>query len=111
MKSYETTFILESEVLEEDLEKIIERYKAFIEEQDVNVIKIDNWGKRKLAYEINNNTYGYYIYIRFDGPEDTIAKLERHYKLDEQVIRYLTIHLDNKALQTEKAALEESEAA
>ena len=109
MRPYETTFILIPEMSEDEVKKTIDEYQAYIEEQKGEISKVENWGKRKLAYQIQKKESGYYGHIRFDAPAEIVANLERRYKLDESVIRYLTVLLSSKALKAEKLALENQE--
>jgi len=62
------------------------------------VINVDRWEKRRLAYEIKKRQYGYYVEIIFEAPSNLVKILERDYRLDENILRYLTVTLTKKAL-------------
>ena len=63
------------------------------------LIEVDKWGRKRLAYPIKKAKSGYYVVIRFSATTDLVATLERNYRLDENIIRYLTIQLDKFALE------------
>ena len=102
IQQYETTFILDAHLPEEQIEKAIERITKLIETYGGKVKHVDRWGKRRLAYEINRKQYGYYVYFRFEAEGDSIIKLERECKLDEVILRFLTILVSKIALKQEE---------
>jgi small subunit ribosomal protein S6 len=61
--------------------------------------EVENWGRKRLAYMVKKSKIGYYMIFRFDAPSTLVSKLERFYTLDEYILRFLTIRLDNDALQ------------
>lgn len=97
MRHYETTYILRPNLGEEQFVEIIERTNAIIEGDNGAVIDIDRssdrWGMRKLAYEIKKETQGYYIYMNYAAPGSTIQEIERIFRIDDRVLRYLTVKL------------------
>jgi small subunit ribosomal protein S6 len=72
---------------------ILTRIKDFITNNGGQIREVDNWGRKRLAYPVEKSKIGYYAIYRFDAPSDLIAKLERIYSLDEQILRYLTLNL------------------
>lgn len=102
MKQYETTFILDSHLSHDEMERCIQKYSQFIEKQKGTIKFIDRWGKRRLAYEINKKQYGYYIYMRFEGDGSIVKPLEKEFKLDDQCLRYLTILVPKSVIQEEE---------
>ena len=76
---------------EQEIEKGITKYTKFIEKNGGAVKSVDRWGKRRLAYEIKKKQYGYYVYVRFEMDGSQIKELEREYKLDDSILRYLTV--------------------
>ncbi len=114
MRNYETTFIVDAHLPGDEIEKAVEKYSQFVEKNGGKVITIDRWGKRRLAYEIAKKQYGYYICMRFDAEGEFVKTFEREFKLDEQILRYLTTIVPKLVLKEEArvAALEkDSEAA
>jgi small subunit ribosomal protein S6 len=113
-KPYETTFIVDAHLSNEQIESTINKYSKFIADNGGSIKLTDRWGKRRLAYEISKKQYGYYVYIRFDADGDLIQTLEREYKLDDTIIRYLTLRVpkvltSKEGEQKEKSVVDESE--
>ncbi|MCI5140518.1 MAG: 30S ribosomal protein S6 [Candidatus Electrothrix sp. ATG1] len=94
MRHYETTYILRPNLGEEKFNEIIERTNAIVEGDNGSIIDVDHWGMKKLAYEIKKETQGYYICMNYAAPGTTIQEMERIFRIDDNVLRYLTIKLD-----------------
>ncbi len=88
---YETMYILRPDLGDEQVVQAVTKYENLIREQGADDIKIQNRGKRRLAYEINRHRDGIYIQMNYTGPGKVIAPLERAMRLSEEVIRYLTL--------------------
>ena len=88
---YETMYILRPDLGDEQVAQIIAKYENFIGEAGAEDITIQNRGKRRLAYEINNHRDGIYIQMNYTAPGSVIALMERNMRLSEEVIRYLTL--------------------
>lgn len=91
---YESTFILKPTLTEEEIAPLVERVSQILSAGGAAINKIDQWGRRRLAYEIEKLHEGFYVFATFsiEGPaEETIGKLEQFYRLQENVIRYLTV--------------------
>ena len=101
MKQYETIFVIDSLLKNNEIDEIIKRYERFISANGGNIRDIQRWGKRRLAYEIKKRQYGFYVYVRFEGPGTVIKPLEREFTLNESILRYLNIALDEQALKAE----------
>ncbi|OIP40858.1 MAG: 30S ribosomal protein S6 [Deltaproteobacteria bacterium CG2_30_63_29] len=93
-REYETIFILRPDLLEEDRTKVIERVQGTIEKLGGAILKTEDWGKRKLAYNIKKNSHGIYFYYQYLGFNDLVTELERNFRILEPVLKYLTIKLD-----------------
>ncbi|WP_027339659.1 30S ribosomal protein S6 [Halonatronum saccharophilum] len=91
MRNYETMFIIDANLTEEAIEGVVEKMTSLIADNNGEVVNVDNWGKKELAYEIDKQTVGYYTLVNFKGDADTVAELERVYKIDDNVIRYLIL--------------------
>lgn len=102
IREYETTFIVDSLLQEDQINAAIERTKNFLEKNGGKIKNIDRWGKRRLAYEIAKKQYGYYIYIRFQSEGSLIKELEHNYKLDDAVLRHLTVLVPKAMLKEEE---------
>ena len=90
MKNYETVFILSTTIDEQTTKATIEKFTNLISSQG-QIQKIDEWGKRRLAYEINKTNEGYYVYVEFAAESDFVAELERNYRIADSVLRYLVV--------------------
>lgn len=104
MTLYETTLVIDPQLKPLEIEEVIKKVTSFIANHGGEIVKVDEWGKRRLAYEINKKQYGYYVHIRFRGPGQLIKLLEREYRLMEPMLRYLTIKVDRLALRAEEKA-------
>ena len=91
MRKYETIFILHPSFDEEAVKANIEKFKGVIENGGGTVENVDFWGKRKLAYEINDKTEGYYVLVNFSSKSDFPAELDRIYKISEDIMRSIII--------------------
>jgi small subunit ribosomal protein S6 len=95
---YETTFIINSYLEDAQIESIISKVEDTLNKNSVQINVFDKIGRKRLAYPIKKKNNGYYCYIVFEATPDFISKLERVYKLEEGILRYLTIALDKKAI-------------
>ena len=106
MRHYETTYILRPNLGEDQFTEIIERTNAIVQDDKGSVIAVDRWGMKKLAYEIKKETQGYYVYMNYAAPGSTIQELERIFRIDDRVLRYLTVKLaeeiDSAGIDQEK---------
>lgn len=98
MNAYETTFILDPELEDESIEAEIARVENLIKTFGGEVIELQRWGRRKLAYEIKRKQMGYYVHFKFHAEGSFIEGLHREFRLNETILRYLTILLD-KAIE------------
>lgn len=99
MRKYETTFIIDSLVKNEEIEAIIGKIEKFISNNGGEIELIDRWGKKRLAYELKKRQYGYYVHITYQAPSKLNKLLEREYQLDENIIRHLTLLVDPRSLK------------
>jgi small subunit ribosomal protein S6 len=99
MNIYENVLILNSNLSDEDIDSSITKIKDFIINQGGEIIKVDLWGRRKLAYEINKNKKGYYVLIYFKITPSMIKKLEDSYKVSDFIIKYMVLKLNKKQIQ------------
>ena len=95
LRDYETTFVLRPDMEEETREELIERIKSIITDNSGEITNIDDWGSKKMAYEINDYKSGYYSIIDFKGTSATIEELERNYKIITDVLRYINLRKEN----------------
>ncbi|NMA62191.1 MAG: 30S ribosomal protein S6 [Firmicutes bacterium] len=96
MRDYELMVIFAPQLDEEALTAQIERTKQLIANIGGEVEKVDKWGKRRLAYEINDNTEGFYVVIDFKAESGTTSEVERILKITDEVVRYLLVRRDEE---------------
>lgn len=94
MPQYESIFIVRPSLSDEETDKVVEKVKGVLERTGASVVRQENWGKKRLAYEVRRERKGTYIYLNFTSPGGTVAELERSYRIEDAVIKYMTIKLD-----------------
>ena len=104
MRRYEILFIAHADSSDDELNEHIERYKGIITDSKGIVVKIAKWGMRKLAYEIRKQTKGIYVLMDFAGQSATVPELERNLKIDDRILKFLTVMKDSEVdlLELEK---------
>ncbi len=103
MRHYETIFIISPDLPDDERGQLIERYQNILKDRGVEFLVLEEWGRRKLAYEIKKQSKGYYVLFEYASSREPINELERNMRLDENVLRFLTI---KKADKVDRAALE-----
>lgn len=91
MRRYETIFILRPNAGEEDINRIVESTSKIIVDQNGTIIELAKWGMKKLAYLIKKESLGYYVYCDYAGTPAAVAEIERKFRIDDLVMKYLTI--------------------
>ena len=86
---YEVLYIIDATIGEEETKAIVEKFKAMVEENGT-LNGIDEWGKRRLAYPINDKNEGYYVLVTFNAPTAFPAELERIFGITEDIMRSVT---------------------
>lgn len=94
MKRYETIYIANPNLDPESLQEVVTKFSDLIEKLKGAVVKINEWGKRKLAYEVKKFDKGYYVLLDFCGLPGAVRELERNMKLDDRILKYLTVKID-----------------
>jgi small subunit ribosomal protein S6 len=92
-RKYETIFIVDSSIGEEAVKEVVEKFTNLIKEAG-EIEKIDEWGNKKLAYEIKDKSEGYYVLVLFEADTEFPQELERIYKISEGILKYLIIRKD-----------------
>jgi small subunit ribosomal protein S6 len=93
MNAYETIFIVRPSLTDEEINKVIEKIKGIVQRGGGEWVVVENWGKKKLAYEVRKEKKGTYIIAHFKGTGATVSELERTYRLDESIIKFITIKI------------------
>jgi small subunit ribosomal protein S6 len=94
MRAYELAFILRPTLDDEGFTKSVEWLKEQIQAQTGEVTKVDIWGRRTLAYPINNFQEGHYVLVQANMPPDSLLEFERNVKLSEDIIRHMFIKIE-----------------
>lgn len=119
-RHYESYIIIDGNLEETQIEDVISKFEKFLSSHDTKNNSTEKIGRRRLAYPIKKRQNGYYVCYFFDAQNDLIAELERNYRLDENILRFLTIYVDEKTIKerdehfkfkaAEKEAMEKAEA-
>lgn len=96
---YESAVMINAALDDAQIEAVVARIKDIITTNGGEIIDIDQWGRKRLAYAVNKSRIGYYIIFRFLAPGTIISVLERMYRLDEFIWRFLTIALSKDAVE------------
>ncbi|GCE10337.1 30S ribosomal protein S6 [Tengunoibacter tsumagoiensis] len=101
-RDYELAFILNPEVSEDETRSILDRIDQIVANYGGQVVKVNQWGRRRLAYPIERHRDGLYVFIDLILTPETVAELERTLKVSELVLRYMMKKRDPKAVQKER---------
>lgn len=96
MRNYEVMYVLKPDLDEEKLNEVVEKFTALINNNGGEVVTTDKWGKRRLAYEINDYREGVYILVNFKGEAKTPLELDRVMKITDEILRFMVINKDEK---------------
>ncbi len=99
---YEVMFIVDTSATDEDIRRINENLQQIIKDQGGTVTKSENMGRRQLAYPIGRKTDGFYVLFEVEGSGREIAELERRMRVNDQVLRYITVRVDEDRRRAEK---------
>lgn len=94
MSLYEYTYIARQDIQPQQVDAITAEFAKIVTDNGGNVAKTESWGLRTLAYRIKKYKKGHYVHLNLDAPHAAIAELERNARLHEDVIRYMTIRVD-----------------
>jgi small subunit ribosomal protein S6 len=102
MPIYESIFIINPNLSDEETASVIKKMQDVVAKQGGEMLKFEDWGKKKLAYEIMKQKRGHYTFFQFKAAPTAVSELERTYKLTDSVIKFITIKLE-KELRTRPA--------
>lgn len=106
MRKYETIYILQPDLNEDEIKVIADKVQDVIASYKGDFLRLEDWGVRKMAYVIRKFARGRYLYLRYNGGRELIAELERRLRLDEKVLRYQSVNITD---QPEKPVAEKKE--
>jgi len=103
MRHYETAFLITPKLEEEETEKLIQKMADVVAKKKGKMINIEKWGKKKLAYPINNLNEAFYVFFHYEGEPAIPSELERRFRQTEPVLRYLTLRKEVQFMPKKKA--------
>ncbi len=107
MRKYETVFISDPDLQDQAREEFFERVRNIIERENGIILNVDEWGLKKLSYEIKKKLRGYYVCLTYGGTGELVTELERNFRLSDNIMKFMTILIDEHA--TEESLKEEAE--
>lgn len=102
MRTYEVVFVAAPTLTSEELEAFINHIQTVVEGKNGKIIKVDNWGKRSMAYRIKRFRDAYYVVLSIEGDGAAIAELERRFRVTDYIIRFLSVRVDQDVKRSEK---------
>ncbi|MDN5326320.1 MAG: small subunit ribosomal protein [Moorella sp. (in: firmicutes)] len=97
MRNYEVVFVIRPDLEAEATTAVVEKFTQLITGQGGQVARVDQWGKKRMAYEVRKYREGYYVLVEFKGTPAVAQELERVLKISDDVIRYLITRLEEEA--------------
>ncbi|WP_273759526.1 30S ribosomal protein S6 [Bartonella sp. ML70XJBT.G] len=94
MALYEQIFLARQDIAPQQIDELLNVYKGVIEAHGGKVGRVENWGLRALAYRIRKNRKAYYVLVNIDAPAAAIAEVERQMRINEDILRYMTIRVE-----------------
>lgn len=95
-RRYETLCLLHPDLSPEDLEEVQQKFLNLIDQMGGRLIRLDDWGRRKLAYPVQNQMRGHYFLMDYMGQPELMMEIERQFKIDERAFKFLTLVLDKQ---------------
>ena len=99
MRSYHSVLILKPDLDEAEVDQVLEKIAEFLSKNNGSVLKVEKWGKKRLAYRIKKSRFGYYLNIYHTCESLKVSALEADYKLYDPILKFLVVKLDDKELE------------
>jgi small subunit ribosomal protein S6 len=96
MPSYETTVIAKANTSEDQVQALKQKVEGIIQAHDGQLGNFEDWGTRRLSFDIQKESRGRYLYFGFTGNSDTVAELERNFRINENLVRFLSVNLSEE---------------
>jgi len=96
---YESYIIIDGNLEDTAIDEEITKYESFFRKNEIEINNLERMGRKRLAYQIKKKQNGFYVCFQITAPPQTISKLERTYKLDENILRYLTVYMSPKTIR------------
>jgi len=97
MRRYETIFIIDPDLSDENRDPVFERLRDIIEQHNGFLARVEQWGNRKLSYNIKKKVRGYYVRLDYCGTGILVNEIERFFRIDDRILKYLTVQLEKNA--------------
>jgi small subunit ribosomal protein S6 len=112
MRKYETVFIANPDLSQEERQPLFDKLDNLISQRQGLLVKFNEWGRKRLAYGVKKQTRGYYVQMEFCGHGPLVGELERNLRLDDRVLKYMTVLLDKEVdVEAVEAEIEAARAA
>ncbi|MDH5751733.1 MAG: 30S ribosomal protein S6 [Deltaproteobacteria bacterium] len=95
MQGYESIFILDPEVNQDQQKGLLEKFKSIVDKNGGSIVHHDEWGRRKLAYEVKKRSHGVYHMFYLDNTPDALRALENQFRLEDDVIKWLSVSVED----------------
>jgi small subunit ribosomal protein S6 len=102
MRIYEELFVLRPDVTEDEVNALLDQLRPVITTGGGTIEKEEKWGVRRLAYRVEKKTEGFYILLQFNAPPQTVRELERRLRVQDSVMKFITVRIDEKLKKIEK---------
>src|SRR5918912_329456 len=102
MRIYEELFIVRPDITEEEVDPIVDQVRSTVTGSGGTVDKVDKWGVRKLAYRVEKRNEGYYVLVQFTSSPTTVKEIERRLRVNDAVLKFITVRIDEKLKKIEK---------
>ena len=107
MNNYESIFIMDPDLEEAQAQATIEKVKGIITQNNGEIVKVEDWGKRKLAYDVKKKPRGHYILTTFSGSPALLSELHRNFRVMDAVIKFQSVRLDERLEPAAKSSVPE----
>ncbi len=107
MRKYETIFIMDPDLEDEQALSTVEKVKGIITQATGEILKVEDWGKRKLAYDVKKKSKGHYILIHFLGSPALLSELERNFRVMDAVIKFQSVRLGERQAASSESPIPE----
>ena len=97
MLQYETVFIADPVHTDEEIDELVKGYEQVVTSAKGKVLKVEKWGKRRLAYTVERREEGIYVLLVLEIPTDMVKELDRRYRMNDRILRHLTVRVENEA--------------
>lgn len=104
MRFYETIFIVKPDVSDEVLAEREQWAKDILTNNGAQIVNVEQWGKKRLAYQVEKQRYGHYLLMQYEGKPEVVPELERNLRMSEEVLKYITVRLAGKQIEKARAA-------